>query len=94
MRDMVNIIIMTRSSCQRQVASADKLHVKAAKILPFVGLARSKQDPTIRRHGAQCMYRPPPAGARDIFVANSVAIHVLHMLLGGEGLPDLQSSRG
>ncbi len=46
--------------------SADKLHVKAAKFLPLVGLARSKQDPINRGHGAQDLYRPPPAGAREI----------------------------
>ncbi len=33
--------------------SADKLHVKAAKFLPLVGLARSKQDPINHRHDAQ-----------------------------------------
>ena len=37
--------------------------VKAAKILPLVGLARSKQDPISRGHGAQYLYRLPPAGA-------------------------------
>jgi hypothetical protein len=49
------IIIITRFSCQAAV--------KAAKILPLVGLARSKQDPINRGHGAQYLYRPPPAGA-------------------------------
>ncbi|EIE22539.1 hypothetical protein COCSUDRAFT_33311 [Coccomyxa subellipsoidea C-169] len=57
------IIVITRFTCRRQGASADKLHVKAATILPLVGLARSKQDPIIRGHGAQYLYRPPPAGA-------------------------------
>ena len=60
---MVIIIIIARFSCRRQGASADKLHVKAAKFLPLVGLARSKQDPINRGHGAQNLYRPPPAGA-------------------------------
>ena len=50
---IVILIIITCFSCRRQGASADKLHVKAAKFLPFVGLARSKQDPTSRGHGAQ-----------------------------------------
>ena len=59
------IIIITRFSCRRQGASADKLHVKAAKFLPLVGLARSKQDPINRGHGAQYLYRPSPAGAKD-----------------------------
>ena len=36
--------------------------VKAARIPPLVGLARSKQDPINRGHGAQYLYRPPPAG--------------------------------
>ena len=57
------LFIITRFSCRRQGASADKLHVKAAKFLPLVGLARSKQDLFNRGHGAQYLYRPPPAGA-------------------------------
>ncbi len=40
---------------------ADKLHLRAAIVLPLVGLARSKQDPSNRGHGAQYVYRPPPA---------------------------------
>ena len=47
------IIVIIRFSCRRQGASADKLRVKAAKFLPLVGLARSKQDPINRGHGAQ-----------------------------------------
>ena len=42
----------------------DKLQVKAqqaAKCLPLVGLAKSKQDPINRGHGAQYLNRPPPA---------------------------------
>ena len=39
---------------------ADKLQLKAATILPLVGLARTKQDPINRGHGAQYLYRPPP----------------------------------
>ena len=43
-----------------KVRPADR---KAAKFLPLVGLARSKQDPVNRRgHGSQYLYRPPPAG--------------------------------
>ena len=34
-------------------ASADKLHLKAATILPLVGLARSKQNPINHGHCAQ-----------------------------------------
>ena len=55
------IIIITRK--RGKVCPADKLQVKAAKCLPLVGLARSKQDPINRGHGAQYLYRPPPAGA-------------------------------
>ncbi len=40
---------------------ADKLQVKAAIIPPLLGLARSKQDPINRGHGAQYLYCPPPA---------------------------------
>ena len=47
-----------------EVRPADKLQVKAAKFLPLVGLTRSKQDPINRGHGAQYLYRPPPAGAK------------------------------
>ena len=36
-----------------KVRRADKLQLKAAIILPLVGLARSKQDPVKRGHGAQ-----------------------------------------
>ena len=51
-----------------KVRPADKLQLKAAIILPLVGLARSKQDPVNRGHGAQYLYRPPPAGAMHIRV--------------------------
>ncbi len=37
--------------------------VKAAKILPLDGLARSKQDPINHGPGARYLYWPPPAGA-------------------------------
>ncbi len=60
---LVLILILTRFPCRRQGASADKLHLKAAKFLFLVGLARSKQDPINSGHGAQYMYRPPLAGA-------------------------------
>ena len=47
-------------SCQEASArsSADKLHAKAAQILPLVGLARSKKHPINRGHGARYLYRP------------------------------------
>ncbi len=46
-----------------KVRPADCLQLKAATILPLVRLARSKQDPINRGHGAQYLYRPLPAGA-------------------------------
>jgi hypothetical protein len=36
------------------------------QVLPLVGLARSKQGPMKRGHGAQYLYRPPPSGAENI----------------------------
>ena len=42
------------------------VQAKAAKILPLVGLARSKQDPIKCGHGALYLYRP--AGAKIIRV--------------------------
>ncbi len=47
---------------------ADKLQSKAATIIPLVGLARSKQDPINRGHGAQYLYRPPPALNSNILI--------------------------
>lgn len=46
---------------ERQGESAEKLQAKAAKFLPFIGLARSKRGLINRGHGANS-YRPPPAG--------------------------------
>ena len=57
------IIIITCFSCLEARCVCRQAAVKAAKILPLVGLARSKQDPINRGHGAQYLYRPPPAGA-------------------------------
>ncbi len=51
---------ITRCSCQRQGASADKLRVKAATSLPLDGLARP--NPT----WARCSeYRPPATRTQD-----------------------------
>ena len=36
--------------------------MKAAKLLPLVGLARSKQDPVNRENSAQLLFQAPPAG--------------------------------
>jgi hypothetical protein len=41
----------------RCVLQLDKLQVKVAKFLPLIGLARSKQEPINREHGAQYLYR-------------------------------------
>ena len=49
--------------------------VKAAKILPLDGLARSKQDPINRGHGAQYLYRPPSAGANGIKYMHDISYH-------------------
>ncbi len=58
-REWFIIIVRTRFSCQKQGASADKLHVKAAEFLPPVGLPRSKQD---HQPWARCsVFVPPPA---------------------------------
>jgi hypothetical protein len=65
---IIIIIIITRFSrllgearCVRRQAA-----VKAARILTLVGLASFKQDPINRGHGAQYLYRPPPAGANSL----------------------------
>ncbi len=58
------IIIISHFLPRGKVRPADELQLKAATILPLVGLARSKQDPVTRGHGAQYLYRPPPAGAK------------------------------
>jgi hypothetical protein len=40
----------------------DKVQVEAAKFLPRVGLARSKQDLINRGHSTRYLYRFQPAG--------------------------------
>jgi hypothetical protein len=57
------IIIITRFSCLEARCVCRQAAVKAAKFLPLVGLARSKQDPINSGHGAQYLYRPLPTGA-------------------------------
>ncbi len=52
----IAIVVITRFPCQRQGASADKLQVKATKMLHCFGLAQSKHNPISRRHGAWCLY--------------------------------------
>ena len=54
------IIIITRFSCLEARCVCRQAAVKAAKILPLVGLARSKQDPINRGHYDNirvCIYR-------------------------------------
>ena len=59
------ISIITRCFCQkRQGSSCRQAAVKAAKFRPLVRLARSKQDPINRGHGAQFLHSPPPARAK------------------------------
>ena len=48
-------ILLHAFPARMQGASADKLQFKAAKLLPLDRLARSKQDPINRGHGAQCL---------------------------------------
>ena len=64
-RHIITIITnITRFSCLEADCVFRQAAVKAAKILPLVGHARSKQDSINRGHGAQYLYRPPPAGAK------------------------------
>ena len=63
------LLLLHADSAKRgKVSPADKLQVKAANFLPLVGLARSKQDPIKCGHGAQYLYRPPPAGAQQQYI--------------------------
>ena len=57
--------IITRYSWLEARCICRQAAVKAAKNLPIVGLTRSKQDPINRGHGAQNLYRAPPAGANN-----------------------------
>ena len=57
------IIIITRFSCLEARCVCRRAADIAAKILPLVGLARSKQDTINRGYGAQYLYCPPPAKA-------------------------------
>ena len=50
---------------------ADKLQIKA-NFLPLVGLVRSKQKPINHGHGAQYLYRPPPAGAASTIASENI----------------------
>ena len=57
--------------------------VKAAKIWFLDGLARFNQDPVNRGHGAQYLYRPPPAGAEWKHVPAGIARVVELLTLSG-----------
>jgi hypothetical protein len=59
---IVTIVIITRFCCLEARCICRQATVEAAEILHLVGLARFKQDPIDRGHGAQYLYRPPPAG--------------------------------
>ena len=81
-RDLVGIIVIiiiiiillhdssANLAFEMHGASADKLHVRAPSFLLLVGLARSKQDPINRGHGAQYLYRPasPVAGGASNYL--------------------------
>ena len=54
----VIIFFITCFSCLEAGCVCRQAAVMAAKILPLVGLARSKQDPINRGHGAQYLYQP------------------------------------
>ena len=56
---------ITRSSCREARCVCRQAAVRAAKILPLVGLARFKQDPIKGGHSAQYLHRPPPAGQEN-----------------------------
>ena len=59
---VVITVFNRRISCEKwQDAPANKLQVKAAKILPLVGLPRSNQDPVECGLGTRCFYRALPA---------------------------------
>ena len=58
-----NYYIITCFSCLEARCACREAAVKAANILTLVGLAKSKQDPINRGHGAQYFYRPTPGGA-------------------------------
>ncbi len=57
------VILKAYFLARGKVRPAGKLQLKAAAILPLLGLARFKQDPINRGHGAQYLCRPPPARA-------------------------------
>jgi hypothetical protein len=65
-----------------------KLHVKAGKVLPLVGLARSKQDPVTCGCGAQYLYRPPPAGVKIIIDSIPICLYSISFT-GTSGWPGL-----
>ena len=59
----VLLLLLHAFPAKRQGASCKQAAVKGCHNPPLVGLAISKQDPTNRGHGAQYLYRPPPARA-------------------------------
>ena len=66
--EIIIIVIITRFSCLEARWVCRQAAVKAFKILPLVGLARSKQDPINRGHGAQYYTAPRQPGPNGIFL--------------------------
>ncbi len=74
------VTVITRFSCQEaRCALYYKLQHKGCQISPLDGLARSKQDSINRGHGAQYLYRPPPAGAQ---IASTLVTVICETLKG------------
>ena len=74
----MNIIItnITRISCLEARCVCRQAAVKAAKIVPLVGLARSKQDPN--QPWARCSVFIPPPASRGQYICPARRICLLH----------------
>jgi hypothetical protein len=91
-----SIIIITRFACREARCVCRQAAVKAAKFLPLVGLARSKQDPINRGHGwAQhiwpAVYMPPCStcnGPGCHMCQGGVSIHLMRIAQQGRGSAD------
>jgi len=63
-QDLERVLLLLHAfPAKRDKVRLQQAAIKAATILPLDGLAKSKQDPINRGHGAQYLYHPPPAGA-------------------------------
>ena len=78
----------------RQGASADKLHVQAAKFSSLVGLATSNKDPINQGKLLKNLYRHPPAGAHKNKITEQVYHISKHVERGGRGEAHLQERAG